>query len=109
MTSWEIQPRDLAAALRSARPPRLLDVRQPDEHSLVSLPGAKLVPLAELPTGLGELQAWKGDVIVVYCHHGVRSLRATQFLRQAGFTQAVSLAGGIDRWADEVEPHLPRY
>ncbi|MBK9139063.1 MAG: hypothetical protein IPM17_09925 [Verrucomicrobia bacterium] len=109
MLPWEIEPRDLAAQLRSPNPPRLLDVRQPDEHALVALPQSTLLPLHELPARMGVLATWRHEPVVVYCHHGMRSLRAVQLLRQAGFDRAVSLAGGIDRWAVEVDPTLPRY
>lgn len=105
----EVSPRELATKVHSPCPPRLLDVRQPDEHAFVALPHSTLIPLNELPGRLAEIAAWRSEVVVVYCHHGLRSLQATHVLRQAGFTQAVSLAGGIDQWAVEVDPCLPRY
>jgi rhodanese-related sulfurtransferase len=105
----EIQPADVVAQLRSNPTLRLLDVRQPDEHDLVALPNSTLIPLNELPSRWAEIQAWQDDPVVVYCHHGMRSLRATTFLRQMGFARATSLAGGIDRWSVEVDPSLPRY
>jgi adenylyltransferase/sulfurtransferase len=105
----EISPRELAEKLRSPKPPRLLDVRNPDEFALVKIEGAKLIPLGELAGRLGELEDWKNEEIVTYCHRGVRSLRAAALLLQHGFTHVASMAGGIDRWAVEVDLKLPRY
>ena len=88
---------------------RLIDCREADEWQICHIDGAELVPLsnfAELaPRKLGDPEA----PIIVYCHHGVRSLHATQWLRRAGYAQAQSLMGGIDRWADLVDPEMSRY
>ncbi|MFA6546357.1 MAG: rhodanese-like domain-containing protein [Limisphaerales bacterium] len=102
-------PKELADLLRSPNPPLLLDVRQPEEFALAALPGAKLIPLNELPERVGELAAWSGREVVVYCHHGMRSAHAIGWLRRQGFTQLHNLAGGIDRWSQDVDPNLPRY
>jgi len=95
--------------LRSNKPPRLLDVRQPEEHELVALPDSTLIPLGQLVHRLGELESWKNEEIVVYCHHGIRSQQAISLMRQAGFTDLINLQGGIDAWSLEVDPSLPRY
>lgn len=100
---------DLAARLKSSNPPHLLDVRQAEEHAFVSLPGSRLMPLNDLPLRWRELEAWKDAEVVVYCHHGIRSLQGAGFLRQQGFGQVSSLAGGIEAWAVAVDPGLPRY
>lgn len=102
-------PAELAAALRSPNPPHLLDVRQPDEHALVALPDSKLIPLAEVPFRADEIEAWKDEDVVVYCHHGVRSAMAIGYLRAAGFKKLHNLTGGLARWTEEVDPTLPRY
>jgi rhodanese-related sulfurtransferase len=104
-----IHPKDLARRLREPNPPRLLDVRQPEENAFASLPGTRLIPLDELPLRAGELRDWQGEEIVVYCHHGIRSLRAIGFLRQMGFERLLNLEGGIDAWSAEVDPSVPRY
>ncbi len=104
-----LSPTEVASRLRSASPPHLLDVRQPDEHAFVSLPDSKLIPLGELSARADELEDWKDEEIVVYCHHGVRSLHAISHLHALGFTRLFNLAGGIDRWTSEVQPALPRY
>ena len=103
----EIAPEDLAARLAGPGAPFLLDVREPVEHAHVRIEGSTLVPLASLPARLGELP--KDAEVVAYCHHGVRSLHAAQWLRMHGFPQAQSLAGGIDAWSARVDPTLPRY
>src|SRR5436190_1978290 len=105
----QISPAELGAQLRSEHPPHLLDVRQPEENSLVALPGSTLIPLGELATRLDEIENWRDEEIVVYCHHGIRSLNAIAQLRHFGFTKLQNLAGGIDRWTTDIEPSLPRY
>ena len=77
-------PTELAERLAALNPPRLLDVRQPDEFAIVSLPGAKLIPLNELPERVAELAAWRDQEVVVYCHHGMRSAHAIGWLRHCG-------------------------
>src|SRR5262249_59639581 len=87
----------------------LLDVREPVEHQIARLPGAMLVPLAQLPARVGEVERAKD--LVVYCHHGMRSARAIQYLVQSGFDPArlFNLAGGIDAWSREVDSSVPIY
>lgn len=86
---------------------QLLDVREPWEYELVRLPDALLIPLAELPSRLRELDADRP--VIVYCHHGIRSWHAACFLVRNGFSQVINLAGGIDAWSREMDPALPRY
>lgn len=104
-----VTPAELSERLRSTEPPVLLDVREPEEHSLCALPGSRLIPLADLPERVGELADWKDRDLVVYCHHGVRSAHAIGFLHSAGFAHLTNLSGGIDRWSLEVDSSLPRY
>lgn len=104
-----ISARDLAVALQSTNPPRLLDVREREEHEFVNLPNSRLVPLGELYERAGELADWKDQSVVVYCHHGIRSQHAIAMLSQFGFTQLTNLSGGIDAWTTTVDPNLPRY
>ncbi len=87
----------------------LLDCREPDEHALVHIEQALLVPMSELVERAGELEPHRGRHVVVYCHHGGRSLRVARWLREQGFPTAQSLAGGIDAWAATIDPRLPRY
>ena len=105
----EIRPEQLAEKLRRGEPVWLLDVRQEWEHQLARLPDQALIPLHELQQRLDEVQPPEGSLVVAYCHHGVRSLSAAALLRQAGFADAVSLAGGIDLWSRAIDPSVPRY
>ncbi|HEX5750695.1 MAG TPA: rhodanese-like domain-containing protein [Archangium sp.] len=106
----EIDPATLAQQL-SGPPesrPVLLDVRFPQEHAYVAFPGSVLIPLPELEERTEELEAFRGRRIVVYCHHGVRSLDGAAWLLSRGL-DAVSLRGGIDLYSRAVDPSLPRY
>ena len=105
----EIGPEQLAEKLRRGERVWLLDVRHEWEHQLARLPGEALIPLHELPARLDEVQPPEGAEIVCYCRHGVRSLSAAAILRQAGFGNALSLAGGIDLWSRAIDPSVPRY
>src|SRR5207249_3187680 len=85
----------------------VIDVREPHEHEIAHIDGAVLMPLGELPDRLGELDGHRE--IVTHCHHGARSLKALEILKAAGFSKVRSLRGGIDAWAVNVDPSLPRY
>lgn len=105
----EISPEELKRRLDAGEPLRLVDVRQPWEERLVSLPGATLVPLQSLPAELDALlPKLAGQAVVVLCHHGVRSLKGAALLRERG-VNASSLEGGIDAWAAQIDPNLGRY
>jgi rhodanese-related sulfurtransferase len=104
----QIQPTDLKGMLDAGAPVVLLDVRQPEEHAFCHLPGSTLIPLGELMARVGEIDPGEA-LVVVYCHHGVRSLSGAAILAQAGHANVASLAGGIDRWSLTVDPDVPRY
>jgi rhodanese-related sulfurtransferase len=106
-SDYEVQPDELKKRLEGPTPPLLVDVRRPDEVAICSLPGAMHVPMDELEDRLAELDPERETV--VYCHHGVRSLSVTAFLRNKGFRSVSSLAGGIDRWSASIDPSVPRY
>ncbi len=103
----EIAPKELAQRLAAGEDLALLDVREPWERALCVLPGSLHIPMQEIPNAMTTLDPEKE--LVIYCHSGVRSLHAGRFLEQNGFRRVVNLAGGIDRWAREVEPSMPRY
>ena len=102
-----ITPTSLDQQLRGKEPPRLLDVRSDNERAIVALPNAIGIPLDRLEERADELG--KESYWVVYCKSGARSERAVQWLRDHGFTRVEHLEGGIDRWATEIDPSLPRY
>lgn len=105
----EIPAADYARHRADPEPPLLLDCREPDEHAIARIEEARLIPMREIPERLAELEPWRTRPIVVHCHHGVRSLRVVQWLRQQGFEKAQSMRGGIDAWSLEVDPTVPRY
>lgn len=85
----------------------ILDVREPVEYQICRLSGAKLIPLSQLGQRVSEVP--KDQTTVVYCHHGVRSARAKAYLESAGFKDVRNLKGGIEAWARDVDPDMPRY
>ena len=105
----EILPGELHRRLRAGQRVYLIDVRQEWEHQAAKLPGDLLIPLGELPARLDEVQPEPGQMVVTYCHHGMRSLSAVAILRNAGFTDALSLAGGIELWSLVIDPTVPQY
>jgi len=106
---WEVTPRDARRA-HQAGEALLIDCRRPDEHALCRIEGATLAPLDELGTVVDDLRdAAAGRPVIVYCHTGRRSLRAAAFLRAQGFEDAKSMAGGIELWALDIDPSVPRY
>lgn len=108
MAGAEMSAGELRDALRQGDPVCLVDVREDDEWALCRIPGAVHIPLSQFAQrGPAELDS--GVRVVLYCHHGVRSRRAQEFLLARGFAGAVNLAGGIDAWAREVDPSMPRY
>lgn len=103
----QIRPAELAAHMQTGVTPTLLDVREEWEWNTCSIPGARHIPLRELPAHLSEFD--KTAEIVIICHHGVRSYHAGQFLESVGFKDVINLSGGMAAWADEVDPTMPRY
>ena len=107
MDELEITPADMKARLDRGEKLVLIDVREPWEHQLCSIEGAKLVPLGSLAANLQMLP--DVDELICYCHHGMRSLDAAAWLRSQGVEGAQSMAGGIERWSTEIDPSVPRY
>lgn len=107
----ELSAADAARMLRDPPPSGvfLLDCRTPEEHAGARIAGAVLIPMQELPDRLAELEPHRGRAIIVHCHHGMRSLRVTRWLRERGFPQVQSMAGGIEAWSTDVDPAVPRY
>jgi len=107
---WEVHPAQVKECLDKKEDVLLLDVRRPDEFAKARINGATLIPMNELEARLQpELSQHKSRPIVVYCHHGARSLRATAFLRHHGFENVHSLAGGIDAYSLIADTSIPRY
>ena len=87
----------------------LLDVREPDEFATASIEGTLQIPMRTVPSRLADLEPHRGERIVVHCHHGGRSARVAQWLRDQGFEKVQNMAGGIDAWSQQVDPSVPRY
>ena len=98
---------ELKHKIDSKEPFVLIDVREPFEYDISRIPGSKLIPLGELPSRMSELDS--ADEIVLQCKSGARSGRALRLLREAGFSKAVNLEGGIEAWADQIDPSVPKY
>jgi sulfur-carrier protein adenylyltransferase/sulfurtransferase len=105
----EISAPELAERLRGGKPILLVDVREDWERGVAHLPEDKHVPLHSLVARAGEIVPPAGGEVVVYCHAGVRSWMAAQYLEHMGLKDVISLAGGIDAWSVEVDSSLPRY
>jgi len=104
-----VTARELARRMANDHPVYLLDVRQAWEHEAAALPGSVLIPLNELHARVAEIKPPEDALVVVYCHHGIRSQSAVNLLARFGFDNLVSLAGGIDGWSREVDPAIARY
>ena len=106
---WEIHPAELKKLLDAQADFFLLDVRRESEWNTARLEPATLIPLHELQSRLAELDSQRSRPMIVLCHHGVRSLRAVQYLRSLGFPDSRSLAGGIEAYSLLADPSIPRY
>lgn len=105
----DLDVRSVKQMLDSGEKFTLLDVREPHEVATARIAGSTHIPMKQIPERLAELEPQKAGRIIVHCHHGGRSLRVTQYLRQQGFEQAQNMAGGIDAWSLEIDPAVPRY
>ncbi len=112
----DLSPADLKRRLDAGESLTLLDVREPAERAFCALPapvgGANLhVPMREIPANLEAIReaSTAGGPLVVYCHHGVRSLMAAHWLAEQGLENVANLAGGIDAWSLKADPSTPRY
>jgi rhodanese-related sulfurtransferase len=103
----QISPAELTARLQAQDAPLVLDVREPWEFATCAIAGATHVPMREIPGRISDLDSDRE--IVCVCHHGMRSLQVGVFLARNGFARVYNLAGGIDAWARDVEPTMPRY
>jgi molybdopterin/thiamine biosynthesis adenylyltransferase/rhodanese-related sulfurtransferase/molybdopterin converting factor small subunit len=104
---FEVEVTEVKRWFDEGRDFTLIDVRSPQEHAICRIDGAVLIPLQELPGEIDRLDP--AARYVVHCHHGGRSARAVELLRENGFAAARNLAGGIDAWSREVDARVPRY
>jgi rhodanese-related sulfurtransferase len=107
MAIQEIEPAELKLRLERGDQLTVLDVREFEEIALAPFPGALHIPMGDLPSRIGELDADAEWVVV--CHHGIRSAQVAGYLVHNGFERVANLAGGIDAWALDADPSTPRY
>jgi adenylyltransferase/sulfurtransferase len=105
--SGEVDVTELKARMDRGDRFVLVDVREPHEYQICSIPGSKLIPLGDLPKRVNELNS--ADEILVHCKSGMRSAKGVDFLRQAGFKKVWNVKGGITAWSDKVDPSVPKY
>jgi adenylyltransferase/sulfurtransferase len=103
----DIDPVEVKARIDRGDPFVLIDVREPHEYQICRIPYAKLIPLGDLPKRVNELDS--ADEIVAHCKSGMRSAKAVDFLKQAGFKKVRNMKGGILAWSDKVDPSVPKY
>jgi len=104
---FEITPVELKEKMDRGDDFVLIDVREPEEYAICRIPGARLIPRGTLPERIHELST--ADEIVVHCRSGVRSGKAVEFMKQAGYRKVKNLVGGILRWSDDVDPTVAKY
>jgi rhodanese-related sulfurtransferase len=106
----ETTPQDIQRRIDAGEPLALIDVREPEEFAITRIQGATLIPMRNIPASLQQLEAKAGETtLIVFCHHGVRSLNVVDWLRKQGVDACQSMAGGIDAWSALVDPTVPRY
>ena len=87
-----------------------IDVREPNEFAICKIEGAELIPMRQIPAEIQDLESKaEHHMLVVFCHHGMRSLNVVNWLRQQGVEACTSMAGGIDAWSLAIDPSVPRY
>lgn len=106
----EITVTEVKQLLDKGEAVKLIDVREPKEHQFCQVQGSELIPMGSVPQHLSELEAQADDArLIVFCHHGVRSLNVVAWLREKGISNCVSMSGGIEAWSLHVDPAVPRY
>ena len=109
MDSLLITPREAKEQIESGQPIRLIDCREADEYALCKIGHAELLPFSSFFHDYSAKLRNKNQVILIYCHHGMRSLRAADYLSQLGYTNVHSIQGGIEAWSQEIDPTVPQY
>jgi rhodanese-related sulfurtransferase len=107
LSNIEIAPREVKELLARDDKVLFVDVREQWEHDTAHIEGSVLIPLGDIPSNLARLE--NAEEVVLFCHHGIRSLDAAAWLRSQGVAGARSMTGGIERWSAEIDPNVPRY
>ncbi len=104
----QVTPSEVKQRLDAGEKLRLIDIRETFEYRQASIEGSELIPMRTVPQALDSLEAEESPLIV-FCHHGMRSLQIVNWLREQGVERCSSMEGGIDRWSLEIDPAVPRY
>jgi rhodanese-related sulfurtransferase len=104
----EITPTEVKRRRDAGEECSLIDVREPEEHQICQITGATLIPMREVSKQFDRLEE-AVTPLILFCHHGVRSLTVVSWLREQGLTECTSMEGGIDAWSRDVDPTVPRY
>lgn len=107
LSDIEIAPREVRDLIQRGRNFLFVDVREKWEHETSRIDGAVLISMRDIPANLSRLA--NAGPVALFCHHGIRSLDAAAWLREQGVQGVRSMSGGIDRWAAEIDPRVPRY
>jgi rhodanese-related sulfurtransferase len=109
-TQLELTPQEIQTLQQGKEPLVFIDVREPQEWALTRIEGAVLMPMGTVPANIAALENYTDTgALIVYCHHGMRSLQVVAWLRERGVAPCYSMTGGIDRWSVEIDPAVPRY
>jgi rhodanese-related sulfurtransferase len=108
MVPLQITPAEVKRRLDSGEILRLIDVREPHEYQTARIETGELIPMRSVPQSLESLQS-EAAPLIVFCHHGMRSLQVVNWLREQGVEGCSSMTGGIDQWSLEIDPTVPRY
>jgi rhodanese-related sulfurtransferase len=108
--NFEIHPADVKKMIERGEAVKLIDVREVAEHQICNIEGAELIPMGTIPEQVSRLEEEADNaLLVIFCHHGARSMNVVSWLRGNGIENCVSMAGGIDGWSALVDPSVPRY
>ena len=106
---WEVTPREVKALLDKGEPFVFIDCRLPNEYAITQIEGATLIPLQQIAQRYDELKGHEDEKVIVHCKSGGRSMQFAQILRQNGFKDVKSMAGGILLWNRDINPGGPQY
>ena len=104
-----LTPHECKALIESDPDIRLIDCREADEYAICKINEAELIPLSNFPNEYSIKLPDKKATLLIYCHHGMRSQRAAEYLTQLGYTDVIILQGGIEAWSVEIDSSVPRY
>ena len=104
----EITPTEVKRRIDAGEEFSLINIWEPEEHRLCQIDGATLIPMREISQQFDRLEEVPMP-LVVFCHHGVRSLTVVAWLREQGLAECLSMSGGIDAWSRDIDPAVPRY